>query len=134
MEPSPPYPFSMRPVFGAGSSVSVVLGALLLIGVMSLSADAQVCGVLANGQVVFGDSSDQCTTFVPLAENGPVMTTPTGPFTTGPTGPFTTPTGRFTTPTGPLTTSSAGPFTTGSMGPVTTGPITPVTPQMSRRR
>ncbi len=121
----------MGPVFPARTSarfVPVVVVALLVSGVTSLPARAQVCGVLPDGQVIFSDSTFQCTTFVPLAQpqNSPVTTTPTGPFTTGPTGPVTTPTGSFTT-------GSTGPFTTGSIGPFTTGPVAPAAP-MNRRR
>jgi len=119
----------MRPIFPARSArrlVAVLLGALLASGIPSLSADAQVCGVLPNGQVVFGNDTNQCTTFVPLAQQGP-------PATTGPIGPLTTPVGPVTTPMGPVTTQT-GPFTTGSTGPFTTGPIAPVTPPLSRRR
>jgi len=128
--PSPPYVIGMRPVSPARSDRRLgvaALGALLASGIPPLSADAQVCGVLPNGQVVFADSTNQCTTFVPLAQQqGP-------PATTGPIGPLTTPVGPVTTPMGPVTTQT-GPFTTGSTGPFTTGPIAPVTPPLSRRR
>jgi hypothetical protein len=130
----------MGPVFPARLSARLVpafLLALLASGLASLSARAQVCGVLPDGQVVFADSTFQCTSFVPLAQpqNPTVTTTPTGPFTTGPAGPLTTPTGPFTTGApGRVTTGSMGPFTTGPSGPLTTGPIAPVTPQMNRRR
>lgn len=102
----------------------VAIGALLAISLSAASAEAQVCGVLPNGAVVFADSSNQCSAFVPmvLVPGQPVTSGQAGPFTTGPTMRFTTgPLGPLTTRTGPFTTGVNGPFTTPG-APVTTTP------------